>query len=255
MRVLLTSEARFERTPDGAVWGPPAYGRGPVDAVSGGVCGRDDRGPREPMWLWHPAAVSRHRCRMCSSARLIAYSGLSGLLENLSGLSASVAAAVHGSSAIIVRAPSPIAYLTARAAARERRPFAVEVVGDADQVFSPGAFEHPLRMPIRWLAGSTQRRLSRDAIAVLYVTDAVLQRRYPTRGQMYAASDAALDDSAFASEDRREWSPATEFVLVTVGGLDQPVQGHRCSTRHPATASSARGTRHAPHRRGRPAPR
>ena len=28
MRVLLTSDARFERTPDGAIWGAPAYGRG-----------------------------------------------------------------------------------------------------------------------------------------------------------------------------------------------------------------------------------
>jgi glycosyltransferase involved in cell wall biosynthesis len=92
-------------------------------------------------------------------------------------------------------------------------------------VFSPGAFHHPLRAPIRWLATSTQRQLSREAIAVLYVTNAVLQRGYPTEGQSYAASDAALDDLAFASEDRQDWRPPAEFALVTVGGLDQPYKG------------------------------
>jgi phosphatidyl-myo-inositol dimannoside synthase len=224
MRVLLTSEARFERTPDGAVWGPPAYGRALwtryLDVFASVTIAARVTDVAEASAGCVQASLPD--VQFCP---LIAYSGLSGLLENLSRLSASVTAAVHGSSAIIVRAPSPIAYLTARAAAREHRPFAVEVVGDADQVFSRGAFRHPLRAPIRWLAGSTQRRLTREAIAVLYVTDVVLQRRYPTRGQMYAASDAALDDSAFASEDRREWSPSTDFVLVTVGGLDQPYKG------------------------------
>jgi glycosyltransferase involved in cell wall biosynthesis len=156
---------------------------------------------------------------------LIAYSGLSGLIENLPRLRARVASAVQDTSAIIVRAPSPIAYLTAREAARVNRPFAAEIVGDSDQVFSPGAFHHPLRVPIRWFARAAQRHLSGHAMAVMYVTNQVLQRCYPTRGRMYAASDAALDDLAFAAEDRVEWSRSGECVLMTVGGLDQPYKG------------------------------
>jgi phosphatidyl-myo-inositol dimannoside synthase len=224
MRVLLTSEARFERTPDGVVWGPPAYGRAlwaryldvfssvtiaarvaDVTAASSGC-----------------VSASLPDVQFCP---LVPYSGLSGLVSNLPSVRASVATAVHITTAIIVRAPSPIAYLTSRAAARAGRPFAAEIVGDSDQVFSRGAFHHPLRVPIRWLARSTQQQLSREAVAVLYVTNTVLQRRYPTRGQSYAASDAALDDLAFASEGRHEWRPPAEFVLVTVGGLDQPYKG------------------------------
>jgi glycosyltransferase involved in cell wall biosynthesis len=175
-------------------------------------------------------AVASPGCVAASSADvqfcpLVPYSGLSGLLTNLARVRASVVAAVQDATAIIVRAPSPIAYLTSRAAARTRRPFGAEIVGDSDQVFSRGAFHHPLRVPIRWVARSTQRQLSREAIAVLYVTSTVLQRRYPSHGQSYAASDAALDDLAFASEDRPEWRPPAEFVLVTVGGLDQPYKG------------------------------
>ena len=224
MRVLLTSEARFERTPDGQIWGPPAYGR-PLWARYLDVFSRVMIAARVAN-----VAVASPGCVAASSADvqfcpLVPYSGLSGLLTNLARVRASVVAAVQDATAIIVRAPSPIAYLTSRAAARTRRPFGAEIVGDSDQVFSRGAFHHPLRVPIRWVARSTQRQLSREAIAVLYVTSTVLQRRYPSHGQSYAASDAALDDLAFASEDRPEWRPPAEFVLVTVGGLDQPYKG------------------------------
>jgi glycosyltransferase involved in cell wall biosynthesis len=224
MRVLLTSEARFERTPDGEIWGPPAYGRALwaryLDVFS------------SVMIAARVANVTGASpgCVRASSADvqfcpLVPYSGLSGLLTNFPRVRASVVSAVQHTAAIIVRAPSPIAYLTSRAAARVGRPFAAEIVGDSDQVFSRGAFHHPLRVPIRWVARSTQQQLSREAIAVLYVTNTVLQRRYPSHGQAYAASDAALDDLAFASEDRPEWRPPAEFVLVTVGGLDQPYKG------------------------------
>jgi glycosyltransferase involved in cell wall biosynthesis len=224
MRVLLTSEARFERTPDGQVWGPPAYGRALwaryLDVFSSVMIAARvaDVTVASPGCV----AASSSDVQFCP---LVPYSGLSGLITNLPRVRASVVTAVQSTTAVIVRAPSPIAYLTSRAAASVGRPFAAEIVGDSDQVFSRGAFHHPLRMPIRWVARSTQRQLSREALAVLYVTHTALQRRYPTRGQTYAASDAALDDLAFAAEERHESNPPAEFVLVTVGGLDQPYKG------------------------------
>ena len=224
MRVLLTSEARFERTPGGEIWGPPAYGRALwaryLDVFSSVMIAA--RVANVTVASPGSVAASSPDVQFCP---LVPYAGLSGLLSNLPRVRASVVSAVQHTTAIIVRAPSPIAYLTSRAAASVGRPFAAEIVGDSDQVFARGAFHHPLRVPIRWLARSTQRQLSREAIAVLYVTKTVLQRRYPSRGQSYAASDAALDDLAFASEDRHEWRPPAEFVLVTVGGLDQPYKG------------------------------
>ena len=224
MRVLLTSEARFERTPDGAIWGPPAYGRALWTRYLEVFSSVMIAARVANVTVASPGGViaSSPDVQFCP---LIPYSGLSGLLTALPDVRASVRTAVQDTAAIIVRAPSPIAYLTSRAAARVRRPFAAEIVGDSDQVFSRGAFHHPLRIPIRWLARSTQRQLSRDAIAVLYVTTTVLQRRYPSHGPSYAASDAALDDLAFASDDRNEWRAPAEFVLVTVGGLDQPYKG------------------------------
>jgi phosphatidyl-myo-inositol dimannoside synthase len=224
MRVLLTSDARFERTPDGAIWGPPAYGR--------------DLWTRY-LHVFSPVMVAARVVEVsrpsagCVVASLPdvhfwplpAYSRLAGLLGDLPKLHASLAAAVELSQAIIVRAPSIIAYLTARAAIRAGRSFGAEIVGDADQVFAPGAFRHPLRGAIRVVAAAAERQISRRAAAVLYVTREVLQRRYPTAGRSYAASDGALDDHAFSGERQREWSPPAVFVLVTVGGLDQPYKG------------------------------
>ena len=82
MRVLLTSEARFERTPDGAVWGPPAYGRGLwtryLEVFAGVTIAARVT----------DVAVASGGCVQASLpdvqfCPLIAYSGLSGLLENL----------------------------------------------------------------------------------------------------------------------------------------------------------------------------
>jgi len=224
MRVLLTSEARFERTPDGMIWGPPAYGRALwtryLDVFSTVLIVA--RVTDVPEACAGSVSASQPDVQFWP---LPAYCGLPELVRNLHRLRTGVARAVRDSDAVIVRAPSPLAHLTARAAARAGRSFAAEVVGDPSQVFSPGAFQHPLRAPIRYAATAMQRQLCRDATAVLYVTSHVLQRRYPTRGRMYAASDVMLDDQAFGGEDRCEWNPPANFVLVTVGGLDQPYKG------------------------------
>jgi glycosyltransferase involved in cell wall biosynthesis len=224
MRVLLTSEARFERTPDGTIWGPPAYGRPLwaryVEVFSAVLIAARVRDVQEPTsGAAEASAVDIQFCPLPS------YSGLSGLARNLRDVRHRVAAALRIAPAVIVRAPSPLAYLTGRTVADAGRPFAAEIVGDPDQVFAPGAFRHPLRYPIRRLATAAQKRLSREAFAVLYVTRGVLQRRYPTGGRTYAASDVALDDDAFTSAAHRGSRPSASFVLVTVGALDQPYKG------------------------------
>jgi glycosyltransferase involved in cell wall biosynthesis len=118
-----------------------------------------------------------------------------------------------------------VAYFTARAAAAAHRPYAAEIVGDPNQVFSTGAFRHPLRAPVRHLATAAQRRLSRNAVAAMFVTNGALQREYPTGGRSFASSDVALDDLDFAGDGVREWGRFEPFTLVTVGALDQPYKG------------------------------
>ena len=224
MRVLLTSEARFERTPDGVIWAPAAYGR-PLwarylEVFSSVLVAARVRDVHEPS----PGSVeaSSATVRFC---RLPPYSGLSGFVRHARKIRRIIAGAARECPALIVRSPSPSACITSRVAIGAERPYGAEIVGDPNQVFSPGGFSHPLRLPIRCVATAAQTYVSRHAIAALYVTRHALQHRYPTQGSVHAASDVALDDLAFASGPSREWRSPAPFVIVTVGGLDQPYKG------------------------------
>ena len=222
--MLLTSEARFERAPDGVIWGPAAYGRALwsryLEVFSAVVIAARVADVQRVT----PGSVeaSLTEVQFC---RLPSYSGLSGLVRSARRVRGRIATAIQTCPATIVRAPSPVAFLACRAAAAAGRPYGAEIVGDPYQVFSPGAFRHPLRSPIRRLATVAQKCLTHNAAAVLFVTTKALQREYPTRGRTYAASDVALDDFAFADHEPREWKRSEPFSLVTVGALDQPYKG------------------------------
>src|SRR5262245_56172646 len=94
MRVLLTSEARFERTPDGEIWGPPAYGRALwaryLDVFSSVMIAARVA----EVTVASPGSVtaSSPEVQFCP---LVPYSGLSGLLTNLTRIRASVESAVQ----------------------------------------------------------------------------------------------------------------------------------------------------------------
>jgi glycosyltransferase involved in cell wall biosynthesis len=222
MRVLLTSEAKFERTPDGTVWGTAAYGcavwRRYLDVFSGVVMAARVADVSQPSG--GSVEASGPGIDFCS---LPPYSGLAGFCRRLPAVQAAIGHAVDDCPAVIVRSPSPIAYLTARQLSSNARAYGAHIVGDPDQVFSRGAFSHPLRAPLRQIATSAQAQLSQRAVAVLFVTHETLQRKYPTNGRVYSASDVALDDAAFSSRTPR--AAAIPFTLVTVGALDQPYKG------------------------------
>jgi glycosyltransferase involved in cell wall biosynthesis len=224
MRVLLSSEARFDRTPDGSVWGPAAYGTALwaryLDVFAEVRVAARIRDVAEPSPGSVPASAAG-----IDFLPLPPYSGLSEFARCFGSVYLRATSAVERHSALIVRTPSPIAFLMYRVAHASKRPFGAEVMGDPYEVFSPGAFRHPLRSPIRRLAAAAQKRVTRRAAAVLYVTAQALQRAYPTRGLSFAASDAALEDDAFNEKGPRAWTAGQPFVVVTVAALDQPYKG------------------------------
>ena len=226
MRVLLTTEARFERTPDGAIWGHAAYGaplwRRYLDVFSDVVVAARVGDVARPSAGCVLAAAPR-----ISFCPLPPYSGLRGFLRHARGVRRAVAGSLLATDAVIVRSPSPIAQIAAASAMARSKPFGAEIVGDPDQVFSAAAFQHPMRAAMRRTATAAQGYLARHAIAVMFVTRSVLQQKYPTRAQAFSASDAPLDDSAFeglSSQERLRASGGT-FRIVTVGGLEQPYKG------------------------------
>jgi glycosyltransferase involved in cell wall biosynthesis len=97
-------------------------------------------------------------------------------------------------------------------------PYAMEVVADPYDVFSPGSFKTPLRPLIRWLAPRQLRQQCARACAVAYVTSRALQCRYPCPSYSVGVSNVEIDDAAMISTPR-EVSNAGPLTVITVGSL------------------------------------
>jgi glycosyltransferase involved in cell wall biosynthesis len=126
--------------------------------------------------------------------RLPDYTGPAEYLRKLVQLRSAVRKAVSNSDAYILRLPGTIGNLAAREIRRLGKGYAVEVVCDPWDVFSPRAFRTPLRPLYRRLSARSLRRNCREAFAASYVTQSTLQARYPTRAGAYACgiSDVLL---------------------------------------------------------------
>jgi glycosyltransferase involved in cell wall biosynthesis len=122
-------------------------------------------------------------------------------------------------------------------------PYALEVVGDPNEVFAPGVVDHPLRPFFRWYFSRHLRRQCLRAVGVAYVTKRALQQRYPARFMSVGISDVDLPEeamvggvrwthyssselnSAGVAEYARKAKDHGPYQLVTVGSLAQLYKG------------------------------
>jgi glycosyltransferase involved in cell wall biosynthesis len=224
MRILLTSEARFERPPDGTLWAAASSGSAMwnryLEVFSSVLLVARVFDVKEPS-----AGCVQASTPGLTFCALPPYSGFQGFIRCRRAVRAAVAEAVRACPVVVVRSPSPVAFLAARCTRELGRPYGAQIVGDPDQVFSPGAFRHPLRVPLRYALTAAQRYVARHAAAVMFVTRRALQRKYPAHGRVFSGSDVALDDDAFSRERTVERHESKPFSLVTVAALDQPYKG------------------------------
>lgn len=222
MRAAVSTEARFQRTPDGRVWTPSSYPYtfwrrylDVFDAVTVLARVRDIPAP-EPGWV-------RVDGDQVDVFALPHYQGPAGLALRALPIVRRLRAAPLGSSALILRLPSPIAALVPLG----RRPYALEVVGDPHDVFAPGAVDHPLRALFRWALARHLRDECARAPAVAYVTRQALQARYPAAQAACTAvySSVELPAEAFAAAPRAEAPQSGPVRLVAIGALDVPYKG------------------------------
>jgi len=193
MKLLIALEQRFLRAPDGHIYtaAPPRYAfwrqylhtfeeivvlARVGDTAQPQPAQQRADGPRVTFW------------------RLPNYFGPMEYLRNLVRLRFEIRKAVAGCDAYILRLPGAIGDLTAHAIRRLGREFAVQVLGDPWEVFSPGAVRTPLRPLYRRLMTRNLLRNCSQAAAASYVTRQTLQRRYPAGVGAYTCSfsDVAL---------------------------------------------------------------
>jgi glycosyltransferase involved in cell wall biosynthesis len=221
--LLLVVEQRFVRTPDGQVWTSGHYpysflGRYLTRFQRVRVLARLSEANAPPA----KAKVSSGPG--VEHAGIPDYQGLSGLVRCAIPAVLSALGSLSGTDAVLVRSPSTFGAAVLFGAKLTRRPIAVEVIGDPNDVFARGVFNHPLRAIIRYLTTGVQRVACRHANAVCYVSR-VLSQRYPSRAPSIICSDCELPPEAFAAEARSNFT-AGKLRIVMVATFAQRYKGH-----------------------------
>jgi glycosyltransferase involved in cell wall biosynthesis len=222
MRLSITSDYLFARTPDGKVWsdGPchiAHWSRYLQSFASVNVIARvrEIESPSDRM--------QRADGDRVSFTDLPAFSGIWNSLWQSSRIHRAMKAAIHPQDAVILHIPGRIAAYVATTLERER-PYGVQVVGDPYDALAPGVVRHPLRPMLRWWCTRQVKQLAASATAAIYVTERTLQQRYPSHGRMFGVSDVDLTPDAF-----REPTPASSRqsrrTIVSVGTMTQLYKG------------------------------
>lgn len=220
MKVCVVLEQRYAMTPDGRVWTDGAFPRSFWDRyleVFDGVrvvARVKPVGEARPEW-------KRADGGAVEFAPVKHYIGVGDYLRNAREVKQSVRAAFEPRDAFILRVPSQLATLLMPLLMRRRHPFAVEVVSDPHDAFSPGAIRHPLRPLFRRLLARRLARDCRNSFAACYVTAESLQRRYPPgrETESFYYSDVELNGE-FA-ERARPAQAKHSWKLLTVSSLAQ----------------------------------
>ena len=103
--------------------------------------------------------------------------------------------AINDCDAYLLRMPGLVSQLVWREIVRANKPYALEVVGDPWDLFSPGTWSHISRPIFRRIAARQLKRICTGAMAVNYVTSETLQTHYPPANSAYAVgfSDVILE--------------------------------------------------------------
>lgn len=222
MKVVVVLEHRFLRTPDGAVWSSTGCSYRfwsryleEFDAVRV-VARAADVPTADPQWV-------RADGPDVTFARIPYYVGPLQYLKTRGAVRRAVQAAFNPGDAVILRVGSVLSDALMPVLTAGRHPYAVEVVSDPWDVFSPGAVRHPLRPFFRlWFANRLRVQCGR-AGAAAYVTEDALQRRYPPAIGVptIGVSDVELPDTAFVGAPRPPHGKAGSATLIMVGTLEQ----------------------------------
>ena len=228
MKLKIFLEHRFQRTPDGRVWSSffnyEMWTRYLSVFSKVTLCSRVTDVPA----VGHDVGLAAGDG--VELAGLPYYHGPREYLRKRAEFRNAVASLITPDTAYIARVPGNVANLAVAALKARGIPYAVEVIGDPWDTFSPGSSNHPLRWLFRRTFAHAARRQCREAAASLYVTEHALQRRYPPaagRPTFHASNvfltrpAAGSGSSAFAEQPRTvESFTAQPIRFVCVGSFN-----------------------------------
>ncbi len=261
MQLCLTLDHRFLKTPDGRVW---TVTQCPYQFYSEYLQVFDSVrvvartfpvAAQEPDFL----AVEGPGVEFCPVA---SYRGPIEFIARNRAICRSIQDAVPNRAAVIFRVPSQVANSVETSIRARRHPYGVDVVADPYDVLSPAANSHPAARIARIYFTRKMRQLVKQAIAVRYVTQTYLQKRYPPRANartvspigslpgpvsdcvsnrqfVVAVSDVNLPDDWFSSQPRTAPHSPTVLRALFIGTLGSLYKGPDSLIRAIALARAA----------------
>ena len=199
MRVLISLEHRYQKTPDGRVWTSTAhshtfFGRylevfDQVDVVA-----RVEPVQKvQPTWI---RADDEH----IKILPVPYFVGPNAYVKRYFAVQRAIARYAVDPEAVIMRVPSLMGQNLEAVLKKTHHPYGLEVVADPYDVYAPSSgIRHPLRPFFRHWFAANLRRQCHNAKAVAYVTQYALQRRYPSSARMMGISDVILPAEAFVT--------------------------------------------------------
>ncbi len=108
-----------------------------------------------------------------------------------------------------------------------RKPFALEVVADPNDIFSTEAFHHPLRPFFKFISVLMLKIKCKTASSVLYVTESTLQKRYPASASAYTVgcSDVELTNDCYIDDIEISIKRKKVVTIICVGNFYQLYKG------------------------------
>jgi len=122
----------------------------------------------------------------------------------------------------ILRVPGSIGFNVAKILNKFKINYSVEVVGDPAEVFAQGNFTHNLRPLLRFMAIYQLKYVVENAKSVLYVTQSVLQKKYPASvgALSFGVSDVRIEDNIITIKPKNYYFKK-KYQIISVGSLAQ----------------------------------
>lgn len=227
MRLVITAEHHFVKSPDGAFWGPDSMTYSfwerylaVFDGVSVVARVREVETVAGEYTRIDGPGVSVHG--------LPEYVGPRAYFKVRREFRRRAALAVNASDAVLLRVGcSPLAAAVESTLRTTGHPYGVEVISDPHMVFARGAIRHPLRPAIQRIFTRQLKRQCTHATAATYVTRSTLQALYPAGPAAHATScsDVNLPDHAFVDDPRPGALLADVPTILSIGSMAQVYKG------------------------------
>lgn len=220
--VFVSTEFRFQRTPDGRVWTDISNDHDHwVDRFS--AFDRVVMVARTRDVPVQPTGASELTGPRLSVLGLPEYRTPLQFVRSLPKVARILSDPAMTTSTVIAELPGAAAILLLLATVARRRKFAVTVVGDPDAVFSEARVGGTFRAVYRLVFATSVRLACRHAVGAAYVAD-YLEQKYPPAPSAIVArwvSFIQIDDTPLLIDPTH----STVRRIVTVGSLEQPYKG------------------------------